>query len=76
MFDIMLELSDIANREFEILFKNKYIDKETYENMKGMIGFRNIVVHDYQESSDSILQNVIENHLNDLVDFARNMIKK
>lgn len=71
-----LGLPHSSKDAFEILFKNEYIDKETYENMKDMIGFRNIVVHDYQEISDSILQDVIENHLNDLVNFARNMIKK
>ena len=42
--------------------------------MKGMIGFRNIAVHDYQEIDEEILQDVIENHLNDLLDFARAML--
>ena len=44
--------------------------------MKGMIGFRNIAVHDYKEIDEEILQDVIENHLNDLLDFARDMMKK
>ena len=42
--------------------------------MKGMIGFRNIAVHTYQEVDDEILQDVIENHLEDLTDFARKML--
>ena len=45
------------------------------KNMKGMIGFRNIAVHDYREVDDKILQNVIEKHLGDLIEFARQMLK-
>ena len=59
---------------FEILLKNKYINEDVYKKMKGMIGFRNIAVHGYQEIDEEILQDVIENHLNDLLDFARAML--
>lgn len=59
---------------FELLYKNNYIDENTLNNMKGMIGFRNIAVHTYQEVDDDILQDVIENHLEDLTDFARKML--
>lgn len=60
---------------FEILMKNNYIDEETFKKMKGMIGFRNIAIHDYKEIDEEILKDVIENHLNDLLEFARNMLK-
>ena len=40
-------------------------------NMQGMVGFRNIAVHDYKEINEEILKDVIENHLTDLLDFAR-----
>ena len=41
------------------------------KNMQGMVGFRTIAVHDYKEIDEEILKDVIENHLNDLLDFAR-----
>ena len=41
------------------------------ENMQKMIGFRNIAIHDYKQIDEKILQDVIENHLVDLTDFAR-----
>ena len=44
------------------------------ENMKKMIGFRNIAVHDYKKIDETILKDVIENHLNDLLDFARTIL--
>lgn len=59
---------------FEILYQNNLIDEEVLKNMKGMIGFRNIAVHAYREVDNEILQDVIENHLNDLMEFARQML--
>ena len=59
---------------FEILMKNKLISEEMYKKMKGMIGFRNIAVHDYKEIDEEILIDVIENHLKDLVEFSREML--
>lgn len=59
---------------FEILYRNNFIDEEVLRNMKGMIGFRNIAVHAYREVDDEILQEVIENHLEDLTGFAIQML--
>ena len=59
---------------FELLEKNGLIPKAMCENMKKMIGFRNIAVHDYKKIDETILQDVIENHLNDLLDFARTIL--
>lgn len=39
-----------------------------------MNGFRNIAVHDYKEIDNEVLKNVIENNLNDLLEFARTML--
>lgn len=59
---------------FEILYQNNLINEEVLKNMKGMIGFRNIAVHAYREVDNEILQDVIEKHLNDLIEFARQML--
>lgn len=40
-------------------------------NMQGMVGYRYIAVYDYKEIDEEILKDVIENHLTDLLDFAR-----
>ena len=42
--------------------------------MKGMVGFRNIAIHEYKEIDDGILKDVIENHLDDIKEFVREMI--
>lgn len=59
---------------FELLEQNNLISSKICKNMKGMIGFRNIAIHDYKQIDEGILRDVIENHLNDLIEFARQML--
>ena len=40
------------------------------KNMKGMVGFRNVVAHEYQKMDLSIMADVIEHHLHKPLDFA------
>lgn len=69
-----LGIPQTKKEAFELLEKNKLISEEVCKNMKGMIGFRNIAIHDYKQIDKSILQDVIENHLSDLIEFARQML--
>lgn len=64
-----------TNKEAFILLEQKnMITKEMCNNMKGMIGFRNIAVHEYKNIDEEIVEDVIKNHLNDLKEFIRCMI--
>lgn len=36
-----------------------------------MTGFRNVLVHGYQEVDLGVVRNVVEHHLDDLLTFAR-----
>ncbi len=56
---------------FELLEQNNLISSDTCKKMKNMIGFRNIAIHDYKQIDEGILKDVIENHLQDLTEFAR-----
>ena len=56
---------------FVILEDNKIIDKKLSRSMQGMVGFRNIAVHDYKEIETEIVKEIIENGLSDLKEFAR-----
>jgi len=40
-----------------------------------MVGFRNVLVHRYQEPDLQIMVDVIENHLEEPLDFAQLAIK-
>lgn len=61
---------------FTILEENKIIDSNMAKNMRGMLGFRNIAVHEYQELDLDVIKSIIENHLQDIIEFAREMLNK
>lgn len=48
---------------FDILYKNKIVTLSLAEEMKKMIGFRNIIVHSYQEMDLDIVIDVVENKI-------------
>lgn len=50
-----------TNKEaFILLEQNNMITKEMCNNMKGMIGFRNIAVHEYKNIDEEIVEDVIK----------------
>lgn len=55
---------------FDLLFKNGVIDDTLTHNLKAMVGFRNIAVHDYQSIQAVIIQTIIEKHLDDFISFV------
>lgn len=69
-----LGLPQTKKEVFEKLFDNKLITEEMCNNMKGMVGFRNIAIHEYKQIDENIVKDVIENHLDDLKEFVRKMI--
>jgi len=54
--------SDIAY----VLEEKKFISVELREKWIRMVGFRNILVHDYLEVDRSIVYDILQNHLQDL----------
>lgn len=52
-------------QSFDLLARHKIIDLPTAINLRKMVGFRNIAVHEYQEIDDRVLQSIIEHHLDD-----------
>lgn len=55
---------------FEVLLKYEIIDEDLCKKLKAMVGFRNIAVHNYQVVELAVIQQVIENHLGDFIDFV------
>jgi len=62
-----LGLPKESKESFEILARTKVIPQELADKLKGMVGFRNIMVHQYQEMDIKIMVDVIEHHLDDLI---------
>lgn len=54
---------------FEVLNSHNLISDKLCKNLKAMVGFRNIVVHDYQAINIKVVQSIIEHNLADFSDF-------
>lgn len=61
---------------FEILNSNNIIDNRLMKNLKSMVGFRNIAVHNYQAVNLSIIQEIIDKHLSDFSRFIEVILKR
>jgi uncharacterized protein YutE (UPF0331/DUF86 family) len=60
-----------TNRDvFRLLERGGFVTAQLGERLEQMAGFRNVVVHLYQEVDLAIVRDVVENHLDDLLEFA------
>lgn len=66
-FGIVDSYADIP----EILFTKGYLSQELRSTWIQMIGFRNILVHEYLEIDRTIVHDVLQNHLQDIEDIQR-----
>lgn len=55
---------------FDLLRKNGLVDEALADKLYAMIGFRNVLVHGYQEVDLRIVRDILQNHLDDLRDFV------
>jgi uncharacterized protein YutE (UPF0331/DUF86 family) len=60
-----------ARDVFELLAQGQWIDAQLAANLKRMVAFRNIAVHDYQSLLLPILVNVITEHLDEFLQFTQ-----
>lgn len=70
-----LGLPKESKESFEILARARVIPQELADKLKGMVGFRNIMVHQYQEMDVKIMVDVIEHRLDDLVVFTTHVME-
>lgn len=60
---------------FRILHESGLIDEALAKSLMNMVGFRNIAVHDYQALDLSILQSILEKHIDDFKAFTKTILK-
>lgn len=70
-----LGLPKDSRDSFLLLATAKIIPHELAGRLQGMIGFRNILVHEYQRMDIELMIRVIEHHLDDLVEFTNHIIR-
>lgn len=60
-----------SNRQlFRILAQAGWIEEELAARLERMAGFRNILVHGYQDVNLDVVEDVLRNRLSDLLDFV------
>ena len=71
-----LGLPKASKESFALLAKEGIIPRELASKLSSMVGFRNVLVHQYQELDIELMQNVIENNLSDMIDFTNFIVKE
>ncbi len=69
--DLRLGEPETNRQMFDRLLSAGWLSSELTETMYRMSGFRNIVVHGYQTVNTKILRDIVENRLDDLLQFVR-----
>lgn len=69
-----LEIPEIEDNVFSVLGKHDIIPKSLAARIKGMLRFRNILVHDYLEIDQHIVHNITTKQLHDFDQFARSVV--
>mgnify|MGYP006270430009 CR=1 FL=1 len=65
-----------ARDVFTLLAQANWISLDLADQMKRMVGFRNIAVHDYQTLQIPITVNIIEKHLDEFLEFSKLVLLK
>lgn len=60
---------------FDLLAQSGRLQTLLAENLKRMVGFRNVAVHDYTRLNLAIVRSIIERDLDDLVQFSSTALR-
>ena len=71
-----LGIPQSARDVFALLAQAHWIEATLAEQMKRMVGFRNVAVHDYQTLQLPITVNIITLHLQEFIEFNKQMLRK
>jgi len=55
---------------FDLLHRAQWIDRDLSRSMRNLAGFRNVVVHGYEDVALEIVKDIVRNRLVDLVDYV------
>lgn len=71
-----LGLPKESKESFRLLAQNSIIPDGLADKLEKMIGFRNTLVHEYQKLDINLMIDVIENRLDDLLNFTNYIVKE
>jgi len=73
--DDNLGVANSIKEVFDILEKENIINSSLSTNLTNMAGFRNILIHEYEELDMNIVKNILENNLSDFDEFCRQALQ-
>ncbi|QXH94725.1 DUF86 domain-containing protein [Pseudomonas ogarae] len=65
-----------ARDTFELLFQGAWVEEGLVKNLKNMVGFRNIALHNYQALQLPIMVAIITGQLDDFLAFSTFILRK
>jgi len=71
-----LGLPKASRESFSLLSDNNIIEPALASNLQKMVSFRNILVHEYKKLDISLMKDIIESHLDDIINFTTIILKK
>ena len=60
---------------FIFLSQKRIISKELSTNLQKMVGFRNVAIHEYTQLKIEILEDIIKNHIFDVINFKNEILE-
>jgi len=70
-----LGLPNTSRELFTMLLDDGIISKNICQEMQGMVGFRNIAVHDYQNLNIEIVVAIVQKHLGDFEGYIKEIFE-
>lgn len=71
-----LGIPQSATDVFALLAQGAWIEPTLADGLKRMVGFRNIAFHDYESLQLPITVAIIQNHLDDFLDYSKALLLK
>lgn len=64
-----------SKESLRLLADNKIIPRRLSDGLEKMVGFRNVLVHQYQDLDIKLMLEVINNHLDEFIDFTNHIMR-
>lgn len=71
-----LGIPQSARDVFTLLAENGWIEQSLADSLKRMVGFRNIAIHEYQNIQLPITVKIIEEHLEEFLQYSQAILTK
>ena len=68
-------LPAVSMKQFYTLNDKGVLSLDLHEKMVSMVGFRNILVHEYEEISLEVVHSITQKHLSDIDEFLLTVVR-